>query len=98
MRFWQLGNYLDLELVSVQPRNPNAGEGRVGRFAPVWRRYVPDPLEVRLRVHHENGGVDHVVEVAASGGEDRIEVLEGAPHLRLQAGLHRAVFAAAHLS
>src|SRR5690606_17227865 len=92
--FRKLGNHLDLELVAVQPRNTDAGERGVRRFAPVRRGDLPNPFEVLFRIHHENGGVDHVVEAASSGGEDCIEVLKGSPDLCLKVGLHRTVFAA----
>ncbi|MNT85501.1 hypothetical protein D3C72_2256770 [compost metagenome] len=68
------------------------------RFAPVLGHQLPDRFEVRFRIDDEDRHVDHVVEGAARGFQDGVQVVEGAPHLRFQLRFRRAVFAAADLS
>src|SRR5690606_38657217 len=94
----QLCDDLDFEIKSIQPGNTYGGQGRMWRFAPILGHHLPDFLERRLWVDHENRDVDHVVETTASGRQDGVQVFNSLLYLLFQSLLRQTIFQAADLA
>jgi hypothetical protein len=92
------GDHLDFDIEAVQPRHADhRGRGK-RRDAPEFLGNAPDALESRCGVDDEDGHVHHIVERATAGSEDRVQVGEGAAHLRVEFRFRRPVLAAADLA
>src|SRR3546814_1393895 len=68
------------------------------RFAPILGHHLPDFLERRLWVDHENRDVDHIVEAASGGRQDGVQVFKSLSYLLFQPLLRRTVFQTADLA
>src|SRR3546814_15343132 len=77
----QFGDDLDFEIKSIQPGDPHGGQGGMRRFAPILGHHLPDFLERRLWVDHENRDVDHIVEAASGGRQDGVQVFKSLSYL-----------------
>src|SRR5690554_2572414 len=83
--FRQLGDHLDFKVESRQPGHTRDRQGRMGCLAPMVGHVPPDFLERGLRVDHEHGDVNDILEAATGSSKDGVQVFKSQLHLFFQA-------------
>src|SRR5690606_149133 len=94
----KLGDDLDFEIKPGQPGDTHGGQARMRSLTPVLGHHLPDFLERRLWVDHENRHIDHILETAARSRQNGVQIFKSEAYLLFQPLLRRAVLPAADLA
>src|SRR5690606_19023440 len=94
----KLGDDLDFEIKPGQPGDTHGGQARMRSFAPVLGHHLPDFFECRLWVDHEDHNIDDILETAARGRQNGVQIFKSEAYLLFQPLLRRAVLQATDLA